>query len=281
MLKIGLITDSTCDLSNEYLQENNIKLLPTRIIYTYGEFLDRIEIEPKDVYDNFNKEIPKTSMPSPDDFYKAVEALKNEGCTHIIGAFVSSGLSGTYGMVSAASHDVEGVTMKLIDSKSLSLGLGYLIMDAVEAIKAGKSFDEIVDMLEKKVEKTHVYFALETLKYLRDGGRIGYVEGTIAEMLNIKPIIRIEHSDGKYRTHKKVRGMKKATEAIKQVVDSFSSSKIRVTAVHGDMQEKLEEISNYVKSKSNVLDFKSTQTCPVLGVHTGPGLIGVVVQNLE
>lgn len=281
MAKIGIITDSTCDLSNEYLSEKNIKLLPTRIIYTYGEFLDRVEIEPREVYENFEREIPKTSMPSPDDFFKAVDALKSEGATHIIAILVSSGLSGTFNMASAASHEVHDIPIKVIDSKSLSLGLGYLVMDAVEAVEQGKSYEEVISLIETRVNATNVYFALETLKYLRNGGRIGYVEGTIAEMLSIKPIIRIEHSDGKYRTHKKARGMKRAIEALKEVMNSFDAEKVRITVVHGDLPDKEEEMMAHVKTKSNVASYQSVQTCPVLGVHTGPGLIGFVLQVLE
>lgn len=281
MVKIGIITDSTCDLSNEYLSEKKIKLLPTRIIYSYGEFLDRIEIEPKEVYDNFVKEIPKTSMPSPDDFFKAVDACKAEGCTHIIAILVSSGLSGTFNMASAASHEIHDIPIKVIDSKSLSLGLGYLVMDAVKAAEEGRSYEEIITLIESRIQDTHVYFALETLKYLRNGGRIGYVEGTIAEMLNIKPVIRVEQSDGKYRTHKKARGMKKAIDVLKSVMDSFDAKKVRITAVHGDLPEKVEEILSHAKTKVNVIDYHSVQTCPVLGVHTGPGLIGFVLQLVE
>lgn len=280
-MKIGIITDSTCDLSNEYLSEKSIKLLPTRIIYSYGEFLDRVEIAPGEVYENFAKEIPKTSMPSPDDFYRAVEECKSEGATHIIAILVSSGLSGTFGMVSAACHDIRDIPVKVIDSKSLSLGLGYLVMDAVKAVEEGKSYEEVIDLVEGKVQNTHVYFALETLKYLRNGGRIGYVEGTIAEMLNIKPVIRIEHSDGKYRTHKKARGMKRAIEALKAVMDSFDAHKVRITVVHGELPEKEAEMLAYAKAKSNAVSCHSTQTCPVLGVHTGPGLIGFVLQLVD
>lgn len=281
MAKIGLITDSTCDLSNEYLNEKSIKLLPTRIIYSYGEFKDRVEIEPKEVYDNFIQEIPKTSMPSPDDFFQAVEACRQEGCTHIIAVLVSSGLSGTFNMVSASSHEIHDIPIHVIDSKSLSLGLGYLVMDAVKAIEEGRSYEEVISLIEGRIEDTHVYFALETLKYLRKGGRIGYVEGTIAEMLNIKPVIRVEHSDGKYRTHKKARGMKRAMDALKAVMDSFDSKKVRITAVHGDIPEKLEELVAYIKTKANVVSYGNVQTCPVLGVHTGPGLIGFVLQLVD
>ncbi len=279
--KIGIITDSTCDIPQEFFEKYDIEMISTRIIYKDAEYRDRLEISAAEIYDNFNKEIPKTSMPSPSDFIAAVERFKEREFDKIICIFVSSGLSGTYGMAVGLSREMSDIKIEIVDSKSLSLGLGYVVMDTAVAISEGASFEEALEVAKKTVDKIRVYFALDTLHYLRIGGRIGRVEGTIAEFLNLKPIITISHEDGKYRTYKKVRGIKKAINSLEKIVRDTGGNRLRVATMHGHLEDKLRILKPMIEGMSRVVELDFGQISPVLSVHTGPGLIGVVIQELD
>ncbi|MFW6287755.1 MAG: DegV family protein, partial [bacterium] len=128
--KIALITDSTCDLPREVLENLGIKVWPLKIIYKDGEYQDRVNIELKEIYQRFDKEIPSTSMPSPAEMQTTFQELKDEGFTHVIVILISSGLSGTYNVCKMASDNFDGLEIEVIDSKLLSLGLGRLVLYA-------------------------------------------------------------------------------------------------------------------------------------------------------
>ncbi len=277
--KIGLITDSTCDIPDDFLEKYQVEVLPTRIIYKDREYRDKVDISAKEIYDNFDVEIPKTSMPSPDDFFATVEKLKSKGIKKILCVFVSSGLSGTYNSFKVLSEDIEDVEVSFLDSKALSLGLGFVVMELAKAIESGMGFEELVKKGKELIDSTKVFFIVKTLHYLREGGRIGFVEGTIGDLLHIKPIITIDHADGKYRTYKKVRGEKKALASMRKIVDEYAKNPIKVAIMHGKYKEESLSLLEYIKNIANVKEVHSGQISPVLSVHTGPGLIGVIIQE--
>lgn len=281
MGKIGFITDSTCDIPQEFLEEHEIELIATRIIYSDREYRDRLEISADEIYAGFENEIPKTSMPSPEDFFKSVEILKSKGCDKIICIFVSSGLSGTHNMVLSLSEEIKDIDITVIDSKSLSLGLGYVVMDTVMAVKNGAGYEEAIDLAKKTIDNIDVYFVINTLHYLRLGGRIGLVEGTIAEILNLKPLIHISHDDGKYRTHKKIKGFAKSISAMNKIITNYEAKSLRIAIMHGNLYEEMEKMKEKISTDDKVKYIDYGQISPVLSVHTGPGLIGVVIQKLD
>ncbi len=279
MKDIALITDSTCDIPNDIVEKYEIEILPTRIIYKDREYRDRVEISAKEVYDNFELEIPKTSMPSPQDFFNAVENIKSKGIKKILCVFVSSGLSGTYNSFKVLSEEIEDVDIKFLDSKSLSMGLGLVVIELAKCIENGMDFESLIKKGKELINSTRVFFVVKTLHYLREGGRIGFVEGTIGELLHIKPIITIDHDDGKYRTYLKARGGRKALQSIKKIIGEYSKKPTKVAVMHGSLESDSAVLLDYVKNIPNIKEIYSGQISPVLSVHTGAGLIGVVLQG--
>ncbi len=116
MNKIAIVTDSSCDIPKEMMEEHQIHMLPLKIIYKDQEYRDRVEISPEEIYKRFSEEVPTSSLPSPEDTHILLEKLASEGYTHVIGIFISSGLSGTYNMVRTVASDMENLTIELIDS---------------------------------------------------------------------------------------------------------------------------------------------------------------------
>lgn len=279
--KIALLTDSTCDLPMSTLNELPIRILPLKIIYSDQEYRDRFDISPSEIYENFDQEIPSTSMPAPQAAKEKLQELKEDGYTHVLAIHISSGLSGTYNMVKMIADEIKGLKCTVIDSKSLSIGLGRMILKASELIEQGVDFEKIVAKIKDQVEETDLYFVVKTLKYLKKGGRIGKVKGTIGEILNIKPIISI-NENGEYYTFKKSRGRKKSINTLykiakKQIKQGLS----QVNIMHAAAEKEARNLLNKLNKLENVKDTYLGKIGPGMVVHAGPGLIGVLVSPLE
>ncbi|AGB41330.1 EDD domain protein, DegV family [Halobacteroides halobius DSM 5150] len=277
--KIAILTDSTCDLPQKLLDNLPVSILPLKIIYSDKEYQDRIEIKPQTVYDNFSTEIPTTSMPSPTDAQEKLLKLKEKGYTHIIAIHISSGLSGTYNMVQMVSQQLKDLTIEVIDSQSLSIGLGSIVLYTANLIKQDLSWQQIINKTNNKVDNTEIFFVLKTLKYLRKGGRIGKVKGAIGDLLNIKPIISI-NQEGKYYTYKKARGRKRSINQLYKITrKKIKEGVSKVNVMHGNALPEAKKLLNRFKKLNNVNKTFLGQISPVMVVHTGPGLIGVVVEK--
>lgn len=281
MQKIAVIADSSCDLPKEWIKQHNIHTLPLRIIYKDKEFRDRVEITPEEIYERFHEEIPTSSLPLPEDAQKLLEKLIAEGYTHILAVTISSGLSGTYNMLRNVVSDIEGPVIELIDSRSLSMGAGFLVMEAVDEIERSGDFNKAVQKAREAIAGTETYYVIKTLEYLRKGGRIGKVEGTIGDLLNIKPIISVGE-DGAYFTFRKVRGRKKSINELYTIAqEHLRKQKMRVAVMHGNAPKEAEALANKLQAMDHVQELLVEQISPVLAVHTGPGLVGVIVSPIN
>ena len=279
MTKIALITDSTSDLDKQTVEKYDIKVLPLRIVYKDREYIDRVNITPQEVYDNLDKEIPHTSLPSMQDMEDLFLKLEKEGYTHTIVVSISSGLSGTYNTLKLVSEGHPKLKTTIFDSRSLTLGAGAIIIKCAELIRDGKTYEEIIQLLPKIRDSISVYYIVDTLKYLIKGGRIGKISGTVGELLNIKPIISI-NPEGIYYTCTKVRGKKKALSTLFEIsMDILSTTKGRVWIMHGGAEDEGRKFFELFRNVENISYLNFADISPVAGVHTGPGLIGVVIMK--
>ena len=242
--KIAVVTDSTSDLTKADLEKYGIKSIPLKVIYSDKQFHDRVDITPAEVYKSFEQEIPTTSMPSPQEIKDVYNQLKDEGYTHIISVHISAGLSATYSNCMMVANQIEGIEVEVIDSKMLSKGLGRLVLYTNSLVENGElSFNEIIEKVEAKKDKIEVFFVVETLKYLKKGGRIGKVSGTIAEFLNIKPIIAID-DEGEYYTYDKVRGRSKSLKKMYSLITEKikAGKKYNLDVMHAGAKEEAEKL---------------------------------------
>ncbi|MGL5151954.1 MAG: DegV family protein [Clostridium sp.] len=281
MEKIALITDSACDLTFDEIQKNNINMIPFRIIYSYGEYEDKITITPKEVYNSFKNEIPTTSLPSMEQLNDLLNELEADGYTHLIAITISSGLSGTFNALRLYIEERTSLKYFLYDTSTLSIAEGSIVLDASKMIANGNSFDEIIATLPSLRKKTHTFFTLDTLEYLIKGGRIGKVTGTLGQILDLKPIIKVG-DDGIYHNHSKVRGRKKSLNTLIDIVNSYThATKCKVWIVQGDALDDAKIFKDKISNNPNVIDVEITECGPALVVHTGPGLIGMVIKELN
>ena len=236
--KTAIITDSSCDLSDEQLQEHHIHMISLRVVCQNAEYRDRVDLSQEQLYELLKTELPKTSLPLPEDVSDLYEKLAADGITDVVHVSISSGLSGTFNMVRMIAQDFEHrMNIRVVDSKTLSTGLGWMVLAVAESLEAGDDPDTAVQKALSIRKSQLATFVIRTLEYLRKGGRIGLVEGMVGSLLQIKPIVYV-NDDGVYQTLAKARGYKGAVDTMMQeAITRFGQTKINLSVVHGQAYE--------------------------------------------
>jgi len=274
-----IITDRAADLSAQDIQAHDITVAPLYIQFPDGE-IDSADITPDDFYDKLEAmfpDIPSTAQPSAGTFaelYRRIAATDPD----IMAVHISSGLSGTGQSSVLGAGQVPEATVTHVDTLTLSGGERFQVLAAAMAAQAGWSKEKILERLDKIREATEVMYTLDTLTYLQRGGRIGRVQAIAGALFKIKPIIHVA-ADGKYSTLGRARTLQRARQAI---VDALSEkyghqTPLWVTILHGRFAEQAEKLTEAVQTTFNVARQEVMRISPVLGVHTGPGIVGVAV----
>ncbi|WP_277631226.1 DegV family protein [Atopococcus tabaci] len=283
--KIAVLADSGSDVPKEIIEKYNVKVIPLKIIFKEGEYIDKVTITADEVYTKMKNEIPTTSLPGADDIKQLLDEIKAEGYEKVLAVTISSGLSGTYNMVRLVAEDYEGLDIFAVDTKNIGIGSGFTAIEAARLADEDVEWETIKEKLLRMVERSKVFFHVPTLEYLQKGGRIGLVTSVVGSLLNLKPIISC-NDEGIYYTVAKVRGTKKSIEKMVQLAQEFAepSKKYNLALVYGGegVVKEAEKIKQELMSRlANFKEIFFDQVSPALGVHTGPGLIGVGVQLLE
>lgn len=280
MNKIALITDSTCGLPKEYVNEYDVKVVSLKILYKDKEFIDGINITPEEVYSKLPKELPTTSMPSVDDITSLYNELIKEGYTQAIVLPVSSGLSGTINSFKLASEEFKDkINTFIFDTKILSMAVGLIVIEVGKMIKEKMNFEDICNTIPKLRKNLWMYFTVDTLEYLIKGGRIGKVTGGIGEILNLKPIITMD-DNGSYTNYTKVRGSKQAFKKLLDLsTDILNKGKGKVIIMTGTMHEDAEKLKEVLSSHENTTFIYKGTITPAVGIHSGPRLLAVAVMS--
>ncbi len=275
--KTAIMVDSGCDISQEFIEQYDIKVLRLKVLYGDRMYSDGLDIDPLEVYGRFPQEIPTTSTPNMYEVSELVNEIKSEGYEKIIGITISSGLSGTYNAVAMAFEE-EDIETFAFDTKNISIGAGLLAMWAAKKLSEGWTFEAVKHGLNDKINDSKVFFYMDTLDYLRKGGRISPAVAIVGKALNLKPIISCNEK-GTYYTVSKIRGQHKGLEKLMDSLkDYIGDKKAYLAIMNGDGTRYLDIIRARIKEMfpqcEVVVDKQITAT---MAIHTGPGLIGVGV----
>ena len=283
MRHIAIVTDSAANLTAAYLKTHpDVFVVPLVIVIDGKEYRDQIEIDAAEVYGSLETSTVTSSLPRREDIDALLERLKLDGYTDIFAVNISSGLSGTFNAFRLAFRETEGISVVHYDSKTLAAGLGYLVEYAAELAAAGTDPAAIPPLLDRlSHEDSLAFYTINTLKYLRRGGRIGKVEGTIGDILHIKPVITV-NDEGVYVTLSKGFGLHRSLITMKRLlVEKFDHDLIDLTIHYGDDPTKAAELGESLRRELNVRILTVSPLTPVLGIHTGPEMFAYVARRIR
>jgi DegV family protein with EDD domain len=274
-----IVTDSAADLTPEEIQANDIHVASLKIQFPEG-VVDSESITRDDFYARLARmwpHIPTTSLPSPGDFAAIYRKLVESG-QPVLSIHISSGLSATLESARQGAQAAGAVLVEHIDTLTLSGGQRFQVLAAAMSARAGWPVQAIKAQLEKIRQSQEVVYTLETLEYLQKGGRIGRVQALAAALLNIKPLIHVDKSDGKYSTLGRERTIGRALKSIRDhLQQTYQDTRLRVSVLHGQAAAQAEELAGLLSQSLNIAQLEVLRISPVLGVHTGPGVVGAAV----
>ena len=274
-MTVKIVADSTTDIPDATIESLGIHVVPLTVIFGDTGYLDGVEIKAPEFYRRLTSEniFPTTSQPSPGSFEEKYREL-SETSDGIVSIHVASKLSGTYASAIQAKAQMgpEGEAIRVVDSRSASMATGLIVIAAAAAAERGASVDEIAAVSEEMVERTRVVFLLDTLEYLKRGGRIGEASAFLGSLLRFKPLLIIEN--GEVKPLARPRSRKAGIKRMRAVIEEAGT--IESAAVISSLDEVgaadlAREINDLVPN-----DISTGHTIgPVLGAHAGPGVIGI------
>ncbi len=275
-----IVTDSAADIPAAELQLFGVVEAPLYIQFPEGE-VSSADISADAFYDRLQAmrpALPTTAQPSSGVFAQLYQQVA-ETDKEILSVHISSGLSGTSQAAQLGAAQVApDAHVTIWDTMTLSGGQRFQVLVAATAAQAGWPLAAIQQRLADIRAKTEVIYTLETLEYLARGGRIGRVQALAGAVLKIKPIIHVEHSDGKYSTVGKNRNISQALATIVEHLHGvYGNTALWVTVLHGQFAQQADALANLLIGKLNVARLETMRISPVLGVHTGPGIVGAAV----
>ncbi len=283
--KIALLTDSCSDLSRDTAAKNGIFIVPLRILCPDGEYIDGVDIKSRDIYKRQEEgETLKTSLPLAGDVEQVLDDIKAAGYDGVIGIMLSSGLSGTYNLVSRVAEEYEGLTAVIFDSLSGSLGAGIILMQLAEDIRKGMDWDTLTERrVPHLIRNTFAFFSVDTLEHLQKGGRIGKVTAIAGTLLNIKPVITFA-DDGQLKSVAKVRGktlvMAKLVECV--AAHHEKGKKYNLAIANGGAPEDVKLLEKkLVSTLHHANHLWAGEIGGTLSAYIGKGVLGCAIQLLD
>ncbi len=282
MSRVRIITDSVAQVPAHLARELGIQVVPFIVMINETSYEDGIDIEADSLYKRMRLEkvIPKTSAPSPARYLQAMEIIIQEGGSSILFVALSSNLSGSFNTVSMVAETVRekhpGVSIEIVDTKSAAIAEGYIAIRVAEAAIKGMDLAGVVRLAEETSKRVGIVVSFDSLEYLALGGRIGKAAYLLGNLIDIKPIIALDN-EGFVEPVGKVRGNQKAFEAIIEHVEKVAAGcrKLHLAVMDADAPDRAEELKRLAIERLKPDDIINTTITPVMGAHTGPGLVGL------
>lgn len=276
MGKVVVVTDSTATVPSDLVQSLDIRIVPVLLVLGNQTFRDSVDITPGDVYRwlRTSKQIPTTAAPSVGDFVCIYAAAAQEA-SGIVSIHMSPDLSATYNVALMASQLVEGAPIRVVNCQTAAMGQGFATLEAARAAATGATLDEVVRRVEEVAAKVNLFLTLNTFEYLHRGGRIGGAATLLGTLLQIKPVLYV--ADGYVDLFSRPRTKAKAIRVMmEQLTKAADGGSLHVAIFHADVAEEAEALQQRIATNLECDEIYVTEMTPIMGAHTGPGVLGVV-----
>ncbi len=277
MSAIRVVTDSACDLTDELAAANGIVVVPLTIRFGTEELADRRDLSPAEFWRRCKASptLPETAAPAPGAFATAFADAADAGQTGVLCLTISSGVSATYQSALTGADAVAGrIPVKVIDTRSLTMGQGLMCLAAAEAAAAGASLDELVTLVEGLIGRTRILGVVDTLDHLQRGGRIGGAAALVGSLLSIKPVIQVV--DGVVEQESKQRTRSRSLDYLAAKVRA--DAPLDRIAVSNGAADDIDAVVSRLAGLDVAHELLVVDLGPVVGTHAGPGTIGVSYQ---
>lgn len=276
-MKLAVITDSSAYLSADTLQREDLYVLDIPVNIDGEEYVEGINLTAEEFYQKMAQasELPKTSQPSIAKLDEILTSLKEQGYTHALGLFLSSGISGFYQNIQYMVDDYEGLTIAFPDTLITSAPLGIMVESVFNWRDQGDDFAIIQDKLAIQISHTSAFIMVDDLDHLVKGGRLSNGAAILGNLLSIKPILYF-NDQGVIEVYEKVRTEKKATKRLIEIIkEATASGQYRIIVIHGNASEKAEELRQHLLESGVGMDVSLATFGSVIGTHLGAGSIAL------
>ncbi|MFH0913943.1 MAG: DegV family protein [Chloroflexota bacterium] len=279
MARIAVVTDSVACIPPDLVQKYGIQVAPVQITWDRQTYRDGIDMTPEQFYARLrtSKTLPTTSSGIQGEFLQIFEGLRGkvDGAVTIV---LSGALGAAYTSACNAREMVSDLPIEVIDTRTAMMAQGFVVLEAAKVAARGGSLEEVAQAARVTIPKTHIIWAMETLEYLRRGGRVSLPQAVLASWLKVKPITAIR--DGKVAPLARARTKPRAVDKVLELIASeVSTTPLHAAVMHGDVPQEAEEFKQRVASRFQCAELLVSEITPVIGTHTGPGTLGLAFYN--
>jgi DegV family protein with EDD domain len=274
---VAIVTDSTAHLPKELVSQLDIRVVPLLLHWGADTYRDEIDIQSEEFYARLKSDpvIPTTSAPSIGDF-QAVYNQALQTADAVLSLHIASPLSATFSTAEQAKALMPGKQIEVIDSRQTAMALGFGVLAAARAAEQGQSLEQVAAAAQRALANAHIIFTVETLEYLRRGGRIGSAQAFVGNLMDVKPILELR--DGRIEAVERARTKKKALDRLVDMIVAFCPDKtpVRIAAIHALRPDEAKALVKATSARLVVAETVVTDISPVIATHTGPGTVGLI-----
>lgn len=276
-MKLAVITDSSAFLQAETLRKEDLFVLDIPVNIDGQEYVEGVNLTAQEFYEKMarSSELPKTSQPSIAKLDEILSSLKEKGYTHVLGLFLSSGISGFHQNIQYMTDEFEGLTIAFPDSRITSAPLGFMVESVFQWVEQGDDFESILNKVTEQIENTSAFIMVDDLSHLVKGGRLSNGAAILGNLLSIKPILYF-NDQGVIEVYEKVRTEKKATKRLVEIVkDVTSNGNYQIMVIHGNASQKVADLRQLLLDGGVATDISIATFGSVIGTHLGEGSIAL------
>lgn len=276
-MKLAVITDSSAFLQAETLRKEDLFVLDIPVNIDGQEYVEGVNLTAQEFYEKMarSSELPKTSQPSIAKLDEILSSLKEKGYTHVLGLFLSSGISGFHQNIQYMTDEFEGLTIAFPDTRITSAPLGFMVESVFQWVELGNYFETILAKLTEQIENTSAFIMVDDLDHLVKGGRLSNGAAILGNLLSIKPILYF-NDQGVIEVYEKVRTEKKATKRLVEIVKEVTSNgNYQITVIHGNAPQKAADLLQLLLDGGVATDISIATFGSVIGTHLGEGSIAL------